>query len=851
MERRAVTVEGIVQGVGFRPFVYSLATRLDLGGFVQNQSGRVRIEVEGRPSSLERFVRELHEQAPPLARIDALTSESQAPRRETEFRIEASEHDGDSPIFISPDVATCPDCLAELFDPADRHYRYPFLNCTNCGPRLTIIQGAPYDRGRTTMAAFPMCAACAAEYADPRDRRFHAQPAACPACGPRLSVCDADGRPLESADPLAIFVNALRQGRIGAIKGLSGYHLACAAASERVVLELRQRKHRDEKPFAVMVRDVETAERLCEIDADERRLLDSPRRPIVLLRKRSPPGTLVCDAVAPGNSRLGVMLPYTPLHHLLFAEFSDRALVMTSGNRSDEPIAYEDTDAFERLRGIADVFLVHNRPIHVRCDDSVTRILDSRESLVRRSRGYAPQPVPLPLACPRPVLAVGGQLKGVFALGRGRQAFLSHHLGDLDHWDAYRAFVRDVGLYEELFAVVPELIVHDLHPDYASTNYACQRASSTGVPLLAVQHHHAHVASGMAEHGLDEPVIGVSFDGTGYGTDGAIWGGEFLVADYRGFRRAAHLRYVGLPGGDLAVREPWRMAASHLLDAGCSCELLAARINRAKLRTIAAMLEHRINSPLTSSAGRLFDAVSAIAGVRDTASYEGQAAIELEWLATQSEPAAAYPFELTPVTENSQPAAPATAPPWQIDTRPLIRAVAADVQQGVDAGRVARRFHTTIVEMIATTCAMLREQCGIDAVVLSGGVFMNALVSTESAARLAAEGFRVYRHVLVPPNDGGISLGQLAIGAAAVAAGMVTSLPQASELHTPVGLGSLNRSQLSECSAIRNEPSAKAGDGSEAGPRSGQPSSRAARSEIRPDSAARRPWAAPHARQEG
>jgi hydrogenase maturation protein HypF len=859
MERRAVTVEGIVQGVGFRPFVYSLAARLDLVGFVQNQSGRVRIEVEGNPSSLERFVRELREQAPPLARIDALTSESQATRGEKDFRIETSDHDGDSPIFISPDVATCPDCLAELFDPSDRHYRYPFLNCTNCGPRLTIIEGAPYDRGRTTMAAFPMCADCAAEYADPRDRRFHAQPAACPACGPRLSICNADGRPIESNDPVVTFVEALRQGQIGAIKGLGGYHLACAAARASVVQELRQRKHRDEKPFAVMVRDVETAARLCEIDADERELLESPRRPIVLLRKRPTLGELVCDAVAPGNPRLGVMLPYTPLHHLLFAEFPRQALVMTSGNRSDEPIAYEDADAFERLRGIADVFLIHNRPIHVRCDDSVTRIVDSRESLVRRSRGYAPQPVSLPLACPRSVLAVGGQLKGVFALGRGRQAFLSHHLGDLDRWDAYRAFVRDVGLYEELFAVVPELIVHDLHPDYASTNYARQRASATGVPLLAVQHHHAHVASGMAEHGLDEPVIGVSFDGTGYGTDGAIWGGEFLVADYRGFRRAAHLRYVGLPGGDSAVREPWRMAASHLLDAGCSYELLAARIEPTKLRTIAAMLERRINTPLTSSAGRLFDAVSALAGVRDSCSYEGQAAIELEWLAEQSEPAGAYPFEFTPVTENSQTAPPATAPPWQIDTRPLIRAVAADEQQGVDARRVARRFHTTIVEMIATTCAMIRGKTGIDAVVLSGGVFMNALVSSESAARLSAEGFRVYRHGVVPPNDGGISLGQLAIGAAVLPAGAVTSLPQASELHTSkartlLDIASLNRWPPPGTSVIHPAPLSKdkdgvqGGDGSAAGRMLDEASGRI---NFGPDFAARRTWAAPHARQEG
>ncbi len=849
MERRAVTVEGIVQGVGFRPFVYALATRLELGGFVQNQSGRVRIEVEGSRDALERFLQALCEQAPPLARIDRLECETQPARGETSFHIVASEHDGRSPVFISPDVATCPDCLAELFDPTDRHYRYPFLNCTNCGPRLTIIQGAPYDRARTTMSAFPMCPDCAAEYNAPTNRRFHAQPAACPNCGPRLSLCDADGQPLALEDPLPAFVDALRQGQIGALKGLGGYHLSCDAANADVVGELRRRKHRDEKPLAVMVRDVEAAGRLCEIDPRERELLESPRRPIVLLTKRPALEERVCDGVAPGNPRLGVMLPYTPLHHLLFAEFPDQALVMTSGNRSDEPIAYEDADAFERLRGIADVFLVHNRPIHVRCDDSVTRIVDSRESLLRRSRGYAPQPVSLPRACPRPILAVGGQLKGVFALGRGRQAFLSHHLGDLDHWDAYRAFVRDVDLYENLFAVVPELIVHDLHPDYASTNYARQRASTAKVPLLAVQHHHAHIASGMAEHGLDEPVIGVSFDGTGYGADGAIWGGEFLVADYRGFRRAAHLRYVGLPGGDSAVREPWRMAASHLLDAGCTCDLLEQRIAPTKLRTITTMLERRINTPLTSSAGRLFDAVSALAGVRDTTSYEGQAAIELEWLAAQTEPAAAYPFEFALDAQNAQPTALRAPSSLQIDTRPLIRAIAADVRQKVDARQIARRFHTTIVEIITATCERIREETGIDAVVLSGGVLMNALVSTESAARLSAAGLRVYRQTLVPPNDGGISLGQVAIGAAALAVGAVTSLPRASELHRSGQPASLNRSQPAGSSAVRHFTATEEGiesrenfpgdDGSAVGP------------PLDSSVPARRSWAAPHARQEG
>jgi hydrogenase maturation protein HypF len=786
MERRSITVEGIVQGVGFRPFVYDLAKRLRLSGFVKNQTGRVLIEAEGSRTALDRFVRELRENAPPLARINSLSCQIQAIRGEDDFRIEPSDHDARSPIFISPDVASCPDCLAELFDPTDRHYRYAFLNCTNCGPRLTIICGAPYDRARTTMASFPMCADCAAEYNDPSDRRFHAQPAACPACGPQLSVCSASGEMVETSDPLAFFVDALRCGRIGALKGLGGFHLVCDAADESVVRELRRRKHRDEKPFAVMVPDVEAASQLCEIDDAERELLCSPRRPIVLLKKRigSLPAS-ICQAVAPGNPRLGVMLPYTPLHYLLLEAFPERALVMTSGNRSDEPIAYEDADAFERLSGIADIFLVHNRPIHVRCDDSVTRIVDSRESPVRRSRGYAPQPVTLPRACTRPLLAVGGQLKGVFALGRDRQAFLSHHLGDLDHWEAYRAFVRDVSLYEELFAVVPELIVHDLHPDYASTNYARQRATAAEIPLLGVQHHHAHVASCMAEHGLDEPVIGVSFDGTGYGTDGAIWGGEFLVADYRHFRRAAHLRYVGLPGGDSAVREPWRMAAAQLLDAGLSTEALAARIDPTKLRTIATMLERRINTPLTSSAGRLFDAIASLIGVRDAVSYEGQAAIELEWLASDVPPDGAYPFDLLTTNSGDEVGDHAT---HEIDTRPLVRAVGADAQSGIDPRRIARRFHSTIVEIIASTCAAIRRETQIESVVLSGGVFMNALIAAESATRLSADGFRVDRHVLVPPNDGGLCLGQLAIGAAVLAANKLAVVGDADRAVPAPGL---------------------------------------------------------------
>jgi hydrogenase maturation protein HypF len=759
MERRAILIRGIVQGVGFRPFVYSLATRLRLAGFVRNQTGTVHIEVEGESPSLERFLAELADRPPPLARIEHLSWERRPPRGEGDFRIAASETDPSGAIFISPDVAVCPDCLAELFDPADRRHGYPFLNCTNCGPRLTIITGAPYDRRRTTMAPFVMCRACRAEYDNPADRRFHAQPTACAACGPRLQALDAAGRPVETAEPLTAFVAALRAGRVGALKGLGGYHLVCDARNRAAVQCLRGRKHRDEKPFAVMVADVAAAQALCEIDAVERALLLSPRCPIVLLRKRQP--CAVAEDVAPRNPWLGVTLAYTPLHHLLLRAVGGAPLVMTSGNRSDEPIAYRNDEALQKLTGIADLFLLHDRPIHVRCDDSVTRVVEGQELPVRRSRGYAPQPVTLPLECPSPVLAVGGQLKATFALGRGRHAFLSHHLGDLDHYEAYQAFARDVLLFEELFGVRPVLLAHDLHPDYATTRYATERAGREGNPILRVQHHHAHMAACMAEHGLAEPVLGVTFDGTGYGTDGTVWGGEFLIGDYRDFRRAAHLRYVGMPGGEQAIREPWRMAVAHLADAGVGCAALEARLLPLQVRTIRTMLERGLNTPRTSSAGRLFDAVAALLGLRDRVSYEGQAAVELEWLATQTPPDGAYPFSVAPSDEGGH-----VGQPLIVDTRPLIRAVAEQVNHGMEAARVARRFHATVVEIIADICRRVRQATGLAVVVLSGGVFLNALLTRDVCARLEGEGFRVYRNRLVPPNDGGLSLGQLAVAAA-------------------------------------------------------------------------------------
>jgi len=754
MERRAITVRGIVQGVGFRPFVYNLAARLQLCGFVRNQTGSVLIEVEGEAAALEHFLAELGGRPPPLAQIDDLRWEARLPQGEGRFRIEASSSESSSAIFISPDVATCADCRAELFDPANRRYRYPFLNCTNCGPRLTIITGAPYDRPQTSMASFAMCPACRSEYDDPADRRFHAQPTACADCGPRLQVLDAAGKPMGTADPLDCFVAALRDGKIGALKGLGGYHLVCVAANAAAVAELRRRKHRDEKPFAIMVADLAGAEALCEVTNRELTLLGSPGCPIVLLQRR--PTCAVAPAVAPGNPLLGVMLPYTPLHHLLLQAYDGAPLVMTSGNRSDEPIAYRDDEALAKLCGIADLFLIHNRPIHVRCDDSVTRVVDDLELPLRRSRGYAPRPIGLPVECAGPVLAVGGQLKATFALGRGRQAFLSHHMGDLDHYEAYQAFVKDVVLYQELFAIRPELIAHDAHPDYMSTRYARQRAAEDGTALLSIQHHHAHLASCMAENGLDEPVIGVTFDGTGFGPDGAVWGGEFLIGDYRQFQRAAHFRYVGMPGGEQAIREPWRMAVAHLADACASSPPLRARVLPRRMKMVEQMLDRQVNTPPTSSAGRLFDAVAALCGVRDQVSYEGQAAVELEWLATSTSRDGAYPFEL---------ASGASTGPLVIDTRPLITVVALEANRGVAAPVIARRFHTTLVEVVARVCGSLRDSSGLNAVVLSGGVFLNALLTCEVCSRLQQAEFRVYRHRLVPPSDGGLSLGQLAIAA--------------------------------------------------------------------------------------
>ncbi len=758
MERREIAVRGIVQGVGFRPFVYGLASRLALHGFVRNTFLGVVIEVEGDPGALEQFQRELLTQPPPLASIDDYVSAPVPVRGENGFRIDTSESEAlvhDHNVRISPDVATCDPCLHDLYDRSNRRHRYPFITCATCGPRLTIVTGAPYDRERTTMARFTMCDACRREYEDPLDRRFHAETIACAACGPRLDLRDAGLTVLEG-EPFARLAALLKTGRIAAIKGLGGYHLACDATNADVVARLRARKHRDEKPFAVMFEALASVEAVCTVSDAERKLLTAPARPIVLLR-RAPgarvTGDVPVSGIAPDSPSIGAMLPSTPIQHMLMRE-TGRPLVMTSGNRSQEPTAFDDADALERLAGIADVFLTNDRPIHVRCDDGVSRVVEGAELPIRRSRGDAPRPVRLEHASPQPVLAVGGHLKNTFALGRHHDAFVSHHVGDLDDHSAFEAFGREIALYEALFGISPAAIAHDLHPDYSSTRYAVERAAEQGLRAIGVQHHHAHVAACMAEHRLGGPVIGVAFDGSGYGGDGTIWGGEFLVGDSRSVQRMAHLRPVRLPGGEQAVREPWRMAMSHLLDAGEDPEIVTRR-HSAAAGVLERMIERGINAPLTSSAGRLFDAVAALAGVRDTVSFEGQAAMQLEWLARDSCCEGAYPCELESVDGTIV-----------LDTRSLIRGIAADVRAGQAASAIAGRFHAGLADAISEVCAELRNQTGIDAVVLTGGVFLNAILTQNCTARLSAAGFRVYRHRTVPPNDGGLSLGQLAVAAA-------------------------------------------------------------------------------------
>jgi len=744
--RTAIRVEGIVQGVGFRPFVYTLATGLGLGGFVGNDVDGVFVEVEGPSAKVTEFLRQLERHPPPLARIERVTATTVAATGETSFAIAPSGPAGPRRALISADTATCDDCLRELADPADRRYGYPFINCTNCGPRFTIVRDVPYDRPFTTMARFAMCQPCAAEYHDPADRRFHAQPTCCPACGPRLTLKDGTGIPLPG-DPLAQAAELLRDGQILAVKGLGGYHLAADARHPAAVAALRARKRREDKPFAVLAADLAQARDLAEVDPAAASLLSGPARPIVLLPRR--PDANVAAATAPGNRCLGVMLPYTPLHHLLVRALA-RPMVLTSGNVSDEPIAYHDDDALARLGPIADAFLVHDRAIHIRTDDSVARTFRGRPMPIRRSRGYVPEPVPVRAGFPRPVLACGAELKNTFCLAKDHRAFLSHHIGDLENAETLRSFTEGIEHFRRLFDIDPQVVAHDLHPEYLSTKYAVDLDE---VDLRPVQHHHAHIASCLADNGEDGPVIGVAFDGTGYGTDGTIWGGEFLVADLAGFERGGHLAPVPMPGGAAAIRQPWRMAAAYL-GPGAPASLGVRGRNQDRWAAVTAMAVKGVNAPLTSSAGRLFDAAAAILGVRDTINYEGQAAVELEQLADPGD-SAAYPAAIK-----------TGEGPFQACGADLLHAVIDDLTNQLPAPVIAARFHHGVAALIDAGCRHLRERHGLATVALSGGVFQNMLLLRATIARLEACGFRVLTHSRVPCNDGGISLGQAVIAAA-------------------------------------------------------------------------------------
>jgi hydrogenase maturation protein HypF len=767
-------VRGLVQGVGFRPFVHALARRHGLTGHVGNDSSGVFIEVQGPPTAVEDFQRDLRERRPPLAVIDAVGVEELPAREERDFVIVESRRRDDLSTPISPDIATCDDCLRELFDTADRRYRYPFLNCTNCGPRFTILRDIPYDRTQTTMAGFPMCPACEAEYHDPTNRRFHAQPNACPTCGPRLwlvpsaKVSEAAARPVDygpwpqGEEALRLAREALAEGQVVAIKGLGGFHLACDATDAEAVARLRARKGRVDKPFALMAASPASACAYVEIDDHEERLLTSRARPIVLLRRRTGPADVrpIAEGVAPGNAFLGVMLPYTPLHHLLVG---DRPLVMTSGNLSDEPIAHDNAEALTRLAPLADAFLLHDRPIHAVCDDSVVRVFDGAEAPVRRSRGYAPFPVAWPGSGSGPtVLAVGGELKATFCLARPPYAYLSQHIGDMGNLETLEAFARAEAHFRALFRAEPAVVACDSHPGYLSARWAGRFAEGRGLPLIAVQHHHAHAASVMLEHGLDgaRPVIGVILDGTGYGLDGAIWGGEVLLADYRGFRRLAHLKYIPLPGGDAAIRRPYRSALAHLWAAGLPWDddlPCVAACPEAERRVLRRQLERSLNCVPTSSMGRLFDAVAALIGVRQTVTYEAQAAIEMESRCDERDEGTCGAFALE---------VPEADGPVVVDPAPLLRSIAAELRRGVPGTVLAGRFHHAVAGAVVVLARWARDHTGVGSVALSGGVFQNMLLLRRATDRLHDEGFEVLVHRRVPANDGGLSLGQAAVASA-------------------------------------------------------------------------------------
>lgn len=763
--RSQILVRGIVQGVGFRPFVYSQANRRALRGTVRNNARGVLIDVEGNHGDIEQFICDLKSNPPLLSLIESIEcSHNLAPVDYSDFLILESAHEGEKFVPLSPDIATCSDCLRELFDEEDRRYQYPFINCTNCGPRFTIIEDVPYDRAQTTMRDFQMCSDCREEYENPLDRRFHAEPTACAVCGPQLYLLSADGfevgRDLTAdGDTIDRARDLLLKGRVLAIKGIGGFQLACDALSYEAVVRLRSRKYREDKPFAMMAESLETIGRHCFVSEAERQLLLCERRPIVLLERK--PDSPIPRTVAPGVNALGFMMPYSPLHHLLLRDLG-RPLVMTSGNISNEPICYADGEATQRLAKIADYFLLHDRRIHMRMDDSVVRVVNGHESIVRRARGYAPAPIKTSFSFEHPVLACGAELKNTFCLARDNYAFVSHHIGDLENLETLSSYIEGVAHFKRLFYLEPEVIAYDLHPEYLSTKYALALEGTAA--KVGVQHHHAHIASCMADNQVEGEVIGVAMDGLGFGTDGRMWGGEFFVADFADAERIAHLAYVPMPGGARAIREPWRMAAVYLQQAFgeqfVNLDLPFTRdLDKQGWSTLRSMIATRTNCPETSSMGRLFDAVSALLGVRTLVNYEGQAAIELEAMAVPNCDAA-YDFKISSKGNT-------------IDAQGVIRSAVADLIDGMSPSIVAGKFHLAVAALIVSIAETVRSERGLTRVVLSGGVFQNLFLLDKTRQLLQKNRFAVFTHGRVPTNDGGISLGQAAVANARIKAGRI------------------------------------------------------------------------------
>lgn len=772
-----IHITGIVQGVGFRPFVFNQATQKGLTGWVCNTSAGVDIEVFGEPPVIATFVEDLQSDTPPLAHIDSVEYH-QIPTKPCEtFEIIESKEIIDAFQPVSPDICICQDCLRELFDPDNRRYRYPFINCTNCGPRLTIIDDIPYDRPNTTMRDFEMCADCKVEYADPTNRRFHAQPIACPVCGPQVwlefpqkKIGGENQINARGGEAIHAVQQLLLKGKIVAIKGLGGFHLACDATNLKAVVELRKRKLRVDKPFALMMQDISTVEANCLINAVEKEMIGSRERPIVIVKRND--SSNIAREVSPHQDTMGVMLPYTPLHYLLFTQPEGKRrsfkygkplqippLVMTSGNLSEEPIAISNEEATERLSGLADAFLLHNRPIRTRCDDSVIRIFNGITFPLRRSRGYAPFPVYLSYDSPH-ILATGAELKNTFCITRDHYAFISQHIGDMENVETYNSFADSISRYESLFRVSPAAIAYDLHPNYLATRYAIDRAEREKLPSFGIQHHHAHIASCMAENNIKRghPIIGVAFDGTGYGDDGAIWGGEFLLADYQGYRRMAHLKYIPLPGGDAAIRKPARVALAYLWASHFSWEpeyLPVFALCAEERSIIKSQLELKINTPLTSSMGRFFDAAASITGIRQAVNYEAQAAIEFEALANHQE-TGEYNFSLELSTN-------ADGPSYLIDTAPLVHDLIGEMQKGTAVSTISARFHNSVARMVGQTCKLIRDSTTVNDVVLSGGVWQNMTLLHRTHNLLVSDNFKVHIHQQIPTNDGGLALGQAVI----------------------------------------------------------------------------------------